>query len=75
MKITEKMVLPVLDVITLNIMNLENREYVWCKKTVASITDYLGRNRFITQAQWDILLKIKRQVLSKSKINLVASKY
>ena len=67
-KMNEKMVIPVLDVITLNITNLEDREYKWCKNTVISITNFLNKNKFITQAQWDILLKIKRQVLSKTKI-------
>ena len=39
-KMNEKMVIPVLDVITLNITNLEDREYKWCKNTVISITNF-----------------------------------
>ena len=74
-KITEKMVLPVLNVITLNIGNLKNdRTYKWCRDATTSITNYLGRNQFITESQWNLLRKIERQVLNETKVNLVTSK-
>jgi hypothetical protein len=63
-KHTDKQVIPHLEIITANLHHLKGKPFDYCSKCVSSIIEFLDKNKFITDKQLQLVLTIKRQVVS-----------
>ena len=67
-KHTDKQVMPHLEIITTNLHHLTGKPFDYCSKCISGITEFMEKNKFITDKQLQLVLSIKRQVTNAIKV-------
>ena len=66
-KITEKSVMPHLEIITTNLHHVNGKQFEYCSSITNSMITFLERYKYLTEKQFHLLLKIKKIIVDKIK--------